>query len=460
MKLETASPPVFGKENDMSKEKVALRAEGLSFKYPGSSDLVLKEIDFEIEGPGVYLLLGRTGSGKSTLIHLLTGIIPWLGAGDLTGSLRVLGSDPASTPLPHMPAKPGVLLQSPEVQFFHRTVTEELGSCMDRKNSYAEAFGLPVLIDRKVDQLSVGERKKVALSRLLLGDYPLLIMDEPFTNLDRDARAVLIEWMKAISREKVLFISTHVIPEKLLTSVRAFLILEGGKLEFFENDDGIVRDRLKDYIGPGRFVPLGKPGRNGKPEVIELEGIAFEYGEREVLNDLSLRLTRGSIVGIHGSNGSGKTTLLRIVARLLKPGKGVIRGSPRPGLLFQDPERQLLFASVEREIAFSARDKRQIGEILERVGLADKLKVHVSELSYGEKERLALAAILAADPDILLLDEPSQGLDLVELRRLAGILREERERGKSMIIVSHDLEFLETLSDAVYELRGGKLHEK
>jgi len=446
----------------MPKKEVALKAEGLSFKYPGSRDFILKEIDFEIEKPGVYLLLGHTGSGKSTLICLLTGIIPWIQAGDLSGSLQVLGSDPVSTPLPRMSTKPGVLLQSPEVQLFHRTVTEELGPNLDRESPYAEALGLSAFIDRKVNQLSAGERKKVALLRLLLGDHPLLIMDEPFTNLDRDARKALTAWMREVSQEKVLFISTHEIPEKLLPSVRAFLILEGGKLEFFERGDGAIRDRLKNYLGPGRFGPLSKPGRNGKPEIIELEEITFGYERREVLKDLNLRLRRGSIVGIHGSNGSGKTTLLRIIARLLKPQGGVIRGRgrPRPGFLFQDPERQLLFASVKKEIAFSARDKGQIQEVLERVGLVDRIQASVSELSYGEKERLALAALLAADPDILLLDEPSQGLDLVELRRLAGILREEREKGKSVILVSHDLEFLEALSDAVYELRGGKLHEE
>ena len=443
----------------MPKEKRVLRAEGISFKYPGSRDFILRDVDFEIEKPGVYLLLGSTGSGKSTLVHLITGIIPWLQEGSLSGSLRVLGCDPAATPLPHMPAKPGVLLQSPEVQLFHRTVAEELGPCSEGKNRYAEALGLHLLIDRKVNQLSAGERKRVALLRLLLENHPLLILDEPFTNLDGNAKAALIDWMKAVSSEKVLLIATHEIPEGLLPSVRAFLILESGKLEYLENGDP-VRGRLGNYLRAGHFGPFKGPARNGKPAILELEKIAFRYGKREVLRDLSLRVGRGSIVGIHGPNGSGKTTLLRLMARLLKPQGGRTRGKPRPGLLFQEPERQLLFSSVEREIAFSARDKAEIQGVLERVSLADRMKSRVSELSYGEKERLALAALLAADPDVLLLDEPSQGLDLAELHRLAVILGEERERGKSIVLVSHDLEFLKALSDVVYELRGGRLHEK
>ncbi len=467
MRLETASPPVFGKENCMEKLKRGLRVKGLTFKFNNCSHSFLEDVNLEVDEPGVYILTGKSGCGKSTLLHLLTGIIPWVRKGEVSGEICVAGCNPISQPLPIVSKRISVLLQSAETQLFSSFVDEELSSQLTyaSNNGFSEfidRLGINELRGRRISTLSAGEKRKVALLSAILSPQRIVFLDEPFINIDTDSRRLFTAILDRLKDSKIFLITTHEITNELKDIVKGVAHISNGKLRYSEGtallDDPEVRKyvRVKPYS-----IRFRKNNSNGTVPLIKLERISFGYNSKPVLKDLSLEIYSGTITGLYGRNGSGKTTLARIIAGLLKPYGGKIRGKAKVGLIFQDPYRQLIYSKVEDEIAFSIgkRDSEKILRYLRKAGLDDKANRDVLSLSYGELERLAITAVLATEPDLLILDEPEHGLDFPNLVKLCRMLEEEREKGRAILVISHDLEFLRLVSDRSFSLEGGMIRE-
>jgi energy-coupling factor transport system ATP-binding protein len=184
----------------------------------------------------------------------------------------------------------------------------------------------------------------------------------------------------------------------------------------------------------------------------ELRGVSFSYGERRVLEDAALDVRRGEIVALTGPNGAGKTTLAKIAAGLLEPDTGCVRHG-RAAFLVQDPGRHLVTERVLDEVALGA-DEPRARRALDELGLGDALDRHPRDLSSGERERLALAAVLATDPELLVLDEPTRGVDPERKRELTALLRAQAPR-RGTLVVTHDDAWAHSLADRIVTLEQG-----
>ncbi len=197
--------------------------------------------------------------------------------------------------------------------------------------------------------------------------------------------------------------------------------------------------------------------RAGRELVCAVEAASFAYGDRQALSGASLELRRGEIVALTGPNGSGKTTLAKLAAGLLEPASGRVEREGRASFLVQDPGRYLVRERADEEVALGA-DPERARLALAQVGLAGLEARHPRDLSSGERERLALATVLVTEPDLLVLDEPTRGIDPERKAELAGLLREQAS-GRATLVVTHDRVFAAAVADREVSLGAPPVRE-
>lgn len=401
------------------------------------------------------LLAGPSGCGKSTLLLALKGLAPGEVPGTATGRILYRGADMTGVPN----VRVGLLLQNPDAQMVCRTVRDEIAFGLEnqslsrneisrRIDRYAAEYRITGLMERVVSTLSGGEKQKVALVSILAMEPELLLLDEPFGYLDREA-SVELAMLLAAQHERSAIIAEHNPALLARVCTRAVSI-----------DGGTVRQRSLEELVSAEAVPRIAPVAAGN-DVLTVDALRFARGRRIILEDISLRLREGEVLGITGANGAGKSTLLALCAGLLKPcgghvlldGKPVRSLSPRRrfarlGMLLQNPEHHFTALRVDRE---APRDA------LERFGLVHKAEGPPFALSEGEKRRLTLAAAFARGNTVFLLDEPTFSLDAPSRRALAVLIGELRRSGCSFLIVSHDHEFLNAVADRQVLLAHGRL---
>jgi energy-coupling factor transport system ATP-binding protein len=286
-----------------------------------------------------------------------------------------------------------------------------------------------------VAELSGGELQRVCLASVLALRPKLMLLDEPTSQLDPDGAEAAIELARA-SGAAVLVSEQR--PERVLEACDRVLFLEDGRVR---------EDGLPDAWLPREAVlPDGEPA--GEP-VCRVEGVSFAYGERPVLGGSSLTVGRGEIVALVGPNGSGKTTLAKLATGLLEPGSGRVERLGRACYLSQDPGRYLVAERADEEVALAVGgDLAPARRSLARVGLEGFEARHPRDLSSGERERLALASVLVAEPELLVLDEPTRGVDPVRKDELVALLREEAP-GRGTLVVTNDHVFAGAVADRV-----------
>ncbi|GEM_PF-2952302 len=438
VELETASPPVLGKE--------MINISNLTFKYEESRSPLLEDINLDFSHPGIVEVAGVSGSGKTTLIELINGVIPHIYPGVRSGRLFVKGRDPWETPPEEIARFVSTVMQNYELQLLGERVEDEV----DLSHPLAEKHGIVRLKGRLIRELSAGEKQKVLIVKQLQKNTPVVILDEPFSNLDPEG----INTFKEILSEdhRFLLISSHLYhfrdSEKFVIYEKK-LVRAAGDLRKF----GI---RVSPY---GFLVPRSR--LDGVPPVLTLHGIHFSYRNVRVLQDLNLELYPGSIAGIYGKNGAGKTTLAKLIAGFLKPQKGEIyyRNKPvkkplagnRVGLVFQDPYSQVFGLKVKDELRFDPG----IRERLEKLNLNLPEDFSILRLSRGVLMRFAIAS--NSRFEIMVYDEPTGGLDYHSLEKFAEFLASLKEEGRSVVLFSHDREFLRRVSDRILKLEGGRL---
>jgi energy-coupling factor transport system ATP-binding protein len=417
--------------------------DGLSFAYPGGHE-ALRGVSLQLEPGEVVALLGPSGGGKSTLLRALAGLVPHFHGGRFSGRVVVGGLDTRRARPADLAGTVGTLFQDPEDQVVFTRVGAEVAFGLEnlgtqpaeiaaRAAEALAAVGAAHLAERPVAELSGGELQRVCLASVLALEPSLLLLDEPTSQLDPDGAAAAIELARTSGAAVVV---SEQRPERVLEACDRVVFLAEGR---------IVTGPLPDAWLPREAeAPAAEP--SGRP-VCRLQDVSFAYGSVPVVEGAGFELGRGEIVALVGPNGSGKTTLAKLAAGLLEPRAGRVEREGRACYLSQDPGRYLVRERADEEAALAVGgDLGRARRALAAVGLAGFEERHPRDLSSGERERLALASVLVAEPDLLVLDEPTRGVDPVRKDELAALLRAQAP-GRATLVVTNDHVFAGEVAD-------------
>ncbi len=467
--------------------------ESLSFSYvselTGDRVDALRGVDLSA-GPGsLTLVCGASGCGKSTLMRALTGLVPQMTPGELKGTVRINGRDLTEVPLTEVGHLCSSVFQNPRTQFFCDTVAEELAFCgenygrdreslIESSECAAELMGISHLMDRKLSTLSGGQLQKVALACALASGAPVLLADEPTSNLDPDAIADVRRALEILKEQGM----TLVVVEHRLHFLRGLadqvLLMEDGAVahcwsgdEFYSmSDDQRKLFGLRTLMDPGPpeawVASRGRGGvaAPGKEARLSCRNLSFSYGKTTVFSGFNADFYAGEITCIAGVNGVGKTTLVRVLCGLAAPGSGTItldgqeagRRQRRNAcaLVMQDTGRQLFSDTLAGELTIGASEASgEAGEkLLADFDLAHLGDRHPLSLSGGQKQRLVIAAARATGRHVVILDEPTSGVDARHLASITATLRRIADEGAAVIVVTHDGEFASACADRLITL--------
>jgi energy-coupling factor transport system ATP-binding protein len=415
------------------------------------------DLSLEIHPGELVCLLGSSGSGKSTLLRALAGLVPHFHGGRFAGRVEVAGRDTRLARPADLAGTVASVFQDPEDQVVFTIVEHEVafglenlgvpsGEIQARALDALAALGSEHLAGRRTHELSAGELQRVCVASALALQPQLLLLDEPTSQLDPEAAETLLDLATDLDCAVVV---SEQRPARPLERCDRVVFLEGGRVVLDAGrDDGL------SWLAAERPAFLAhEPGFVGDAEsdgsvVCRLTGASFAYGGRIVeVPDLEIR--REEVVALVGDNGSGKTTLAKLAAGLLESSSGAVRREGRASYLSQDPGRYVVAEQVDEEVALGVGGDLDLARAaLGLVDLAGFESRHPRDLSSGERERLALAAVLVTDPDLLVLDEPTRGVDPERKLALAALLRSQADR-RGTVVVTHDLVFAADVADRI-----------
>ena len=466
-----------------------IRLSNIHYQYPGSNgDRALQGIDLAVDKGEYLLLCGGSGSGKSTLGYLLNGLIPHFFGGILRGRVAIMGRDTADLSVEDLFSTVGLVFQNTDAQLFNSSVENEIAfglESLGRPASEIEkeirriaaAVGIDHLLNRSPTALSGGEKRLVAIASVLCSAPPILVLDEPLAHLDWSGAARVRKILRRLHRQG----STVVVIEQRVASVlidaTRCVVMDRGRLLFDGPPNAADSVLRAQHLVPRYPVkPVPEPAADPEAEpLLRLRNIRYEIDRKPILHDVSLQVRAGEILAVVGPNGSGKTTLVRHFNGLLRPqggdvafmgkkmGKaGLLRMAGRIGISFQNPNDQFFKNSVADEL--------KIGLKLSPEGAEGRFRglctlFHLNELlgrspyrlSEGQKKRVSVASVLAMGPNLLVLDEPTVGQDGRFLEVLAECLLSLGEKGVSIVVVTHDLEFALAAASRWVVVYGGRV---
>ncbi|WP_462410572.1 ABC transporter ATP-binding protein [Neobacillus sp. Marseille-QA0830] len=473
-----------------------IQIDNMTFTYPDAPEPAIRNLSLEIEKGQFVVLFGSSGSGKSTLLRLLKKEIQ--PHGQLSGGISINGSDLQES------KEVGFVFQDPENQVVADDVLHELVfgleniglSTNEMRSRVAEMvhyFGAEALLSRKTYELSGGKKQLINLASVLLMQPDILLLDEPTSQLDPVSAREFLDMLIRINEEfgVTIILAEHRL-EEVLPLADKIVMMEAGEI-IHEGDSRQVLTDLWDspykaYVpsipslflkinGEGTLPLTVKEGRGWiqrysikekvltpraaiRDEFIQTKNVSFYYDKNSmVLNELDFTLNRGEFYSLLGGNGSGKSTLLKILTGILKPkhGKVMFQGKSskalknqelvnKIGYLPQNPKLFFIQDSLEKELEatmeqWGIMDQQEVDNLLEKLGIAHLTKKHPHDLSGGELQKAAIACLLIRKPELLLLDEPTKGLDPVSKHQLAAILQELNGSGITILMSTHDVEF-------------------
>jgi energy-coupling factor transport system ATP-binding protein len=452
------------------------------YRYPGAPRDALAGVDLSLRPGELVLLAGASGSGKSSLLRALCALVPHFHGGRFSGRVVVDALDTRSAPPGAVCARAGLVFQDPEAGAVMLTVEREVAFGLENagvapslmpgrvREALAAAGALP-LLGRRLDQLSGGELQRVALAAALAPAPPLLLLDEPTSQLDPDGADALVAHLRELcDRLGVCVVVADHRTDRIAAAADRVVLMEAG---------AIVADGAPAEVElPVASPPPAAALQGGAVPLARLAGIAAGFPGRDVLRATSLDLPAGTVTALAGPNGAGKTTLARVLAGLHRPAAGRVelcgddvtdvpaeRRFPRIGYVGQDPGRYLLHERVCDEVAWAldlrgtpaAERDRAVAAAIRRLGLDGLERRHPRDLSGGERERVALASVLVAEPRVLVLDEPTRGMDTASKQALAALLREHAANGGASLVVTHDAGFAAGAADRHARLADGAL---
>ena len=491
--LDAAARSADAHDGAEASSPLPLTLTDVDFTYPGADHPALRGVTLSLERPEFTVVVGHNGSGKSTLALLLAGAEPGSGMRQGGGVLGAVGGT-------------ALVGQRSELLVLGQSVAEDVTWGMSAEQiddldleELLEQVGLAGLADADPRSLSGGQLQRLALAGALARSPRLLISDESTAMIDRAGRAEMLDLLASLPARGIAVVHITHDPAESARADRVVAIRGGRIVSDRRAGEGVslVDEAGDPAASPGPGAPgLSASSAAGAPTLINADHLwadrvahTYDLGtpwEKPVLRDVSLILDPGQAMLITGDNGSGKTTLSRVLTGLLIPTWGRVTLGGRPmercvgdvALSMQFARLQLQRPSVRSDILAAAGHGPRIGtgsahrkgaisreegdrivaEAMELVGLDPALASRgIDDLSGGQMRRVALAGLLASHPSVLILDEPMAGLDAASRDLLISVLDERRRAGLSILVISHDLEGMDSLCDTHGHLAEGVL---
>jgi energy-coupling factor transporter ATP-binding protein EcfA2 len=478
----------------------AISYSGVSFGYP-DGPLALEDVHLDVQAGEILLVVGSSGSGKSTLLRAANGLVPHSTGGRFSGDVVAFGRSTRTHKPRELADVVGFVHQDPEAQFVVDRVEADVAFVLEnlglpdeamrrRVEEVLDALGIAHLRDRNPATLSGGERQRAAIAGALAAAPHALVLDEPTSQLDpQGAEDVLA----AVGRLNADLGTTVVLAEHRLERAAPLadraIRMDGGRITTAPAPTGAV---LADYPGAPSVTRLGRllgwdppplTVRDARARALTMEhrpepldppvptpgelllrgrrlGVALD--RRPVLHEIDVEIHRGDVVALLGRNGAGKSTLLRILGGLLAPDAGSIESSPTTAYVPQDPNAMLFAPTVRAEIAETLRllGRRDDGAVdfwLDALGLVDLADHHPRSLSGGQRQRVAIAAVAVGGAELLLLDEPTRGMDAASRHALERAIARHAQGGGAVVLATHDVELAARCASQAIVLGDGEV---
>jgi len=436
------------------------------------------------------MVTGPSGAGKTSLCLAASGILHHEYGGKKEGSVVIDGKNVTDySSLSDLARNVGVVFDDPESQMIFTTVEEEILSALEyrglsaaiieeRLTGVMKTTYLEELKDRSPHNLSGGQKQRVALAATLALGNEILILDEPTSELDEHATKRIADILKDLKDQgKTILLIEHKF-DHFREMVDALVIMESGEITAQGIPGEVLKDdRVRGMVQPD-FSAVKKNVRAAltSEAIILVQNLTYRYGDVLALSGVNLTIRKGEFVAIVGENGSGKTTLVKHFNRLLSPTSGdviVNRKNTKEcsiaalacdvGLVFQNPDHMFFADTVREEIAYGVKNLGiengdvLIDSALRDAGLTDSAGLYPRWLSRGERQRLGIACIVAMQPSVIVLDEPTTGLDGCEALLVIDILKKLQEKGHTIIIITHNRDIAEHCADRIITMESGKI---
>lgn len=485
------------------------KIQNLIYYYPERAYRALDDITLSIDEGEFVFLAGRSGCGKSTLLKTMAGLLPDFYGGRIGGSIRYRDRELREWDKSKLPWEIGMVFQDPETQVCMTVVEHEvvfgmenlgvpLNEMRQRAAESMAMLNLTTIKDRSIFEISGGQKQKVVLAGVLAMHPKVLILDEPTSQLDPIAANEILDYIYRLNREwGITVILSEQRIERCFDMADRMLVMDGGSIVF----DGTPRsavawhdDRLKYFMPPVSNIFRGanmdsipiniKEGReiikkmpsvkckpsisNEKPNIrgdilVEGKRVNYAYPDGDFsVKDLNFTFHSVEVSAIFGENGTGKTTLLKLISGILKPKRGSIRTYGDVGYISQNPNDYLFSNTVYDQLLFALdlkgiKDDGRIDEMLKKLHIYKYRDVNPRDLSSGERQRVAIGTVMVSNPSIVVMDEPTRGMDGIVKEALCSIIDDFVEDGKGVIMVTHDMEFAAKIATRAIIMADGSI---
>lgn len=449
---------------------IAIRLKEVSFKYDGAKENVLENINLTVEYGETVLLSGVSGEGKSTLLSIINGVIPFVNSGEFSGSVEIDGKDVTKLKISERSKLIGTVLQNADEQIIYDLVNEEIAFGCENLNIASkeidrriERFTMLMQIEKnaKTKTLSGGQKQRLITASTLAMEQKIIILDEPLANLDTHTANILLKALRNLANSGYAVL----IVEHRLDVVKNYI----DKVMRIENKQLFTSTDINDLNSGIKTIPHADGSLPGEV-LIKGEKLFFAAGDRNIIDGLDIEIRAGERIVLLGENGCGKTTLMRMLARLNKPNDGALSQTitkskkanskwfSKVGYVYQNPTYQLFMPTLLSEISFKAKSEEIAREMINAFGLSGLEQRHPQSLSEGQKRRASIAAVCASEPTVLFLDEPTVGQDYKNLcKTVETVNKINKNLGTSIVTVTHDKRCAGALADRVLIMENGKI---